>query len=107
MSCPHARFEAAGRLGLDAVAVTEHSTHYGAFLAYEMGLEAAFTVFRGVEVYTKSGDMLGFGVSAEMKPDMDFQELLEAVKAEAGGQWKVDIEAPSRAGAGCFGGDAR
>jgi predicted metal-dependent phosphoesterase TrpH len=80
----HEMFEAAGKLGLDAVAVTEHSTYHGAFLAHEMGLEVGFKVFRGVEVYTKSGDMLVFGALAAMKPDMDFEELVEVVRGEGG-----------------------
>ena len=81
---PQEMFERAGELGLDAVAVTEHSTHRGAQIAYEMGEELGFTVFRGVEVYTTSGDMLVFGVGSEVMPDMDFYELLEIVRNEGG-----------------------
>jgi predicted metal-dependent phosphoesterase TrpH len=81
---PQEMLERAEILDLDAVAVTEHSTHRGAQIAYEMGLETGFKVFRGVEVYTTSGDMLVFGISSEVMPDMDFAELLETVRGENG-----------------------
>lgn len=81
---PQEMLERAGQLGLDAVAVTEHSTHRGAQIAHEMGMEAGFTVFRGVEVYTTSGDMLVFGIKGEVMPDMDFEELLKMVRNEGG-----------------------
>ena len=77
-------FEAASRLGLDALAVTEHSTYQGALKAREVGMEIGFTVFKGVEVCTTSGDMLVFGAQPEVWPDMDFRELLDAVKTEGG-----------------------
>ena len=81
---PQEMFERAGELGLGAVAVTEHSTHRGAQIAYEMGEELGFKVFRRVEVYTTSGDMLVFGISCEVMPDMDFGELLNAARSEGG-----------------------
>ncbi|RJP29243.1 MAG: PHP domain-containing protein [Actinobacteria bacterium] len=77
-------FAEAKRLGLDAVAVTEHSTFHGARVACDAGLEKGFPVFKGVEVYTTGGDMLVFGVETEIWPDMDFEELLQAV-LESGG----------------------
>ncbi|MDY6794843.1 MAG: PHP domain-containing protein [Actinomycetota bacterium] len=81
---PDEMFDRVETLGLDAVAVTEHSTHHGAQIAYEMGKELCFTVFRGVEVYTTSGDMLVFGTEAEVMPDMEFSELLEIVRRDGG-----------------------
>jgi len=74
----------AKRIGLDAVAVTEHSTYGGAHITCEMGRAAGFQVFKGVEVYTTGGDMLVFGTEAEVWPDMEFEELLIAVR-EVGG----------------------
>jgi len=71
-------------IGLDAVAVTEHSTYSGAHITCEMGLAAGFQVFKGVEVYTTGGDMLVFGMEAEVWPDMEFEELLGAVRKVGG-----------------------
>ncbi|MBN2026670.1 MAG: PHP domain-containing protein [Actinobacteria bacterium] len=71
-------------IGLDAVAVTEHSVYSGAHITCEMGLAEGFRVFKGVEVYTTGGDMLVFGTEVEVCPDMEFEELLQAVR-EVGG----------------------
>jgi predicted metal-dependent phosphoesterase TrpH len=49
-----------------------------------MGEALGFKVFRGVEVYTTSGDILVFGLSGEVIPDMDFDELLDMVRSEGG-----------------------
>lgn len=70
----------AKELGLDAVAVTEHSTMRGAQIAYEMGLELDFIVFRGLEVYTKMGDMLVFGIEGDTHHEADFMELVSEVE---------------------------
>lgn len=78
---PQEMLDQAKELGLDAVAVTEHSVTRGAQIAYEMGLEQGFTVFRGIEVYTKMGDVIVFGLGGDAHYDADFHELMEEVKA--------------------------
>ena len=55
---PEDMFEKAKKLGLDAIAVTEHSTCRGAHIAYEIGSAQGFPVFKGVEVATDCGDIL-------------------------------------------------
>ncbi len=52
---PQELIEEALRLGLDGVAVTEHSTHRGAQIAYELAEGSGLVVFRGVKVYTDRG----------------------------------------------------
>jgi len=79
---PQEMLDRAKELGLDAVAVTEHSVTRGAQIAYEMGLEQGFTVFRGIEVYTKMGDVIVFGLGGDAHYDADFQELMEEVRAK-------------------------
>ncbi len=72
-------------LGLDAVCVTEHEEMEGAQVAWELGRELGFPVFRGVEVYTDCGDMLVFGLIRPSFPlQVPFVELLQQVR-EAGG----------------------
>jgi predicted metal-dependent phosphoesterase TrpH len=77
---PEEMFDAAQALGLDAVAVTEHSVTRGAQIAYEMGLELGFTVFRGIEVYTRMGDIIVFGLDRDTHYDADFGEVMEEVR---------------------------
>lgn len=79
---PQEMLDRAKDLALDAVAVTEHSVPRGARIAYEMGLEQGFTVFRGIEVYTKMGDVIVFGLGGEAHYDADFFELMEEVGAK-------------------------
>jgi predicted metal-dependent phosphoesterase TrpH len=81
---PEDLLERAERIGLDAVAVTEHSTYRGAHITCQIGLAVGFPVFKGVEVCTTGGDILVFGIEAEVWPDMEFDELLEVVR-DAGG----------------------
>lgn len=71
-------------LGLDGVGVTEHYTHRGAQIVYDMAHEHALVVFRGVEVYTPEGDMLVYGCSSPVEADMDFEKLYDMVKSEGG-----------------------
>jgi len=79
---PQEMLDRARELGLDAVAVTEHSVTRGAQIAYEMVLEQGFTVFRGIEVYTRLGDVLVFGLGGDAHYDADFHELMEEVRGK-------------------------
>ncbi len=82
---PRQLVEAAQRIGLDALCVTEHEELEGAETARRMGAEAGFLVLRGVEVYTEMGDMLVFGLYRRSYPvTTPFDELLAEVR-EAGG----------------------
>jgi predicted metal-dependent phosphoesterase TrpH len=81
---PQELIQEATRLGLDGVAVTEHSTHRGAQIVYEMAEGHELVVFRGIEVYTDQGDMLVFGISSRVDTDMDFEKLLRVVRGEGG-----------------------
>jgi len=77
--------EVAARIGLDAVCVTEHEELEGAEVARQLGMEAGFPIFRGVEVYTEFGDMLVLGLYRSRFPlQTPFAELLSEVR-EAGG----------------------
>jgi predicted metal-dependent phosphoesterase TrpH len=82
---PRLLVKVAPQIGLDAVCVTEHEEMQGAEAARQLGLEAGFPVFRGVEVYTEFGDMLVFGLYRPSFPmQTPFAELLREVR-DAGG----------------------
>ncbi len=77
--------ERAKELGLDAVAVTEHSTYKGAQEMYEFAQAHDLKVFRGMEVYTELGDMLVFGWDGNIRYYLyPFHQLKQQVE-EAGG----------------------
>jgi len=71
-------------VGLDGVAVTDHSRIGGADLAQQLGVKHGFPVFRGVEVHTTLGDLLVFGVYRDFPWEVDGRGLLRMVQ-EAGG----------------------
>jgi predicted metal-dependent phosphoesterase TrpH len=77
---PQEMIDGARQLGIDAVAVTEHSVTRGAQIAYEMGLEQGFTVLRGIDVYTSMGDIVVFGLDGDAHHDADFLDLMEDVR---------------------------
>jgi predicted metal-dependent phosphoesterase TrpH len=82
---PRQLIEAAPRIGLDAICITEHEEMEGADVVWRLGKETGFTVFRGVEVYTELGDMLVYGLFRPSFPlQTPFAELLHEVR-DAGG----------------------
>lgn len=98
-SCSHLPVEElinrAMAVGLDGVAVTDHSRIGGAEAVQELGAKYGFPVFRGVEVHTTLGDILVFGLYRDFPWEVDGRRLLGMVE-EAGG---VAVAAhPFRAG---------
>ncbi|MFH1150755.1 MAG: PHP domain-containing protein [Actinomycetota bacterium] len=82
---PEELVERAYELGLDAVAVTEHSTFRGAQVNHEYALERGFKVFRGMEVFTELGDMLVFGWQEHIRYYLfPFADLAHEVEKRGG-----------------------
>lgn len=82
---PQEMVDRALELGLDAVAVTEHSTYRGARVAHEYAAERGYKVFRGMEVYTEQGDMLVFGWETHVKYYLfPFEDLKKEVEKRDG-----------------------
>jgi hypothetical protein len=81
---PDELIDAALRLGLDAIAVTDHGLIEGAEVTRELARERGLLVFRGVEVYTGQGDMLVFGVYEDIQPFDSALELIEWVHGRGG-----------------------
>ena len=71
-------------VGLEDVAVTDHSRIGGAEVAQELGAKYGFTVFRGVEVHTTLGDMLVFGLYRDFPWEVDGRCLLRMVEEAKG-----------------------
>ena len=70
--------------GLDGVCVTEHNKPWGRDEALRLRDKFEFAVFRGMEVTTKDGDILVFGLHEEMNEILSASELSERV-VDAGG----------------------
>jgi len=72
-------------VGLDGVAVTDHSRIGGAEEAQVLGAKHGFPVFRGVEVHTTLGDILVFGLYRDFPSEVDGRRLLRMVEEAGGG----------------------
>ena len=87
-SCSHLPMEElihrAMAVGLDGVAVTDHSRIGGAEAAQELGAKYGFPVFRGVEVHTTLGDILVFGLYRDFPWEVDGRRLLRMVEGAGG-----------------------
>ncbi|MBN1194782.1 MAG: PHP domain-containing protein [Methanomicrobiaceae archaeon] len=72
----------AARVGLDAVAITDHDTVEGA--RYALTLETPVTVIPGIEVSTRQGHLIVLGVLDPVPPGRDFAETVRIAR-EMGG----------------------
>jgi predicted metal-dependent phosphoesterase TrpH len=74
----------AKEVGLDGICLTEHNKPWAAPDVLRLREEFAFPVFRGMEVTTKDGDILVFGLHEEINEILSASELRERV-ADVGG----------------------
>jgi len=81
---PEELVDAALRLGLDAIAVTDHGRIEGAEVTRELGRKKGMLVLRGVEVYTGQGDMLVYGVCEDIEPVESALDLIDWVHGRGG-----------------------
>ncbi len=72
-------------LGLDGIALTDHNATEGAAKARDYAMEfPGFVVVRAVEVSTREGHVLGFGVSEAIPRDLPPGETVERIIAQGG-----------------------
>ena len=81
---PHELVQAARRLKLDGICLTEHQVVWDPAEVDKLALEAGVKIFRGNEFTTNQGDVLVFGFYEDIKELMMIQELHQAVQ-QAGG----------------------
>ena len=74
----------AGRLGLDAVCLTEHQNRWNAQAIEELARETSIRIFQGNEITTNQGDILVFGYPEEVKGVVTIQDLRRAVRGAGG-----------------------
>ncbi len=76
--------EAARRVGLDGLCVTEHDRIEGGLVARELGRKLGFPVFAGVECLSDIGDFVVFGVERDFEPGFPHEELMALVREQGG-----------------------
>jgi len=75
----------AKKIGLDAVAITDHDEFEGAIEAEKIGKKLGVTVIKGQEV-TATGDkhILGLGLDKRIKPGSSIEETIDQIRKQGG-----------------------
>jgi predicted metal-dependent phosphoesterase TrpH len=83
---PPAVVEAAGNLGLDIIAITDHDTIEGALRAaeYASRLARAPSVIVGEEVSSRDGHILGLFLQGRVRPGMSARATVDAIHRQGG-----------------------
>ena len=76
--------EAAQRLNLDGICLTEHQVLWDSGDVEKLAREGGIKIFRGNEFTTNQGDILVFGLYKDIKELLMIQELREEVQSAGG-----------------------
>jgi predicted metal-dependent phosphoesterase TrpH len=74
----------AERIGLGAIAVTDHNVFSGAEEAAELARDRALTVIPGEEVKTDAGEVIGLFLNEEIPRGMSWAETIAAIREQGG-----------------------
>ena len=74
----------AERIGLGAIAITDHNVFAGAEEAVELARDTALTVIPGEEVKTDAGEVIGLFLREEIPRGMSMGETIAAIREQGG-----------------------
>ena len=74
----------AERIGLGAIAITDHNVFSGAQEAVELARSRALTVIPGEEVKTEAGEVIGLFLDEEIPRGMSWAETIAAIREQGG-----------------------
>ncbi len=74
----------AQRIGLGAIAITDHNVFAGAQEAVELGRGRALTVIPGEEVKTDAGEVIGLFLDEEIPRGMSWADTIAAIREQGG-----------------------
>jgi len=84
LNSPEEVIREALKRGLQGVSITDHNVIEGSLEAVKIGRKLGAIVVPGVEVRSRGGDILAYGVYENIKPKLSVMETLDAIR-EAGG----------------------
>ncbi len=84
LNSPKEIVEYADKIGLDAIAITDHDQFKGAIEAELAARNLDITVIKGEEISTKQGHLIGLGLSEIVPPGMDVNLAIDSVKSQGG-----------------------
>jgi predicted metal-dependent phosphoesterase TrpH/glycosyltransferase involved in cell wall biosynthesis len=76
--------EHAERIGLGAIAITDHNVFSGALEAVELARDLELTVVPGEEVKTDAGEVIGLFLKEEIPRGMSFGDTITAIREQGG-----------------------
>ena len=74
----------AERIGLGAIAITDHNVFSGAQEAVELARDRALTVIPGEEVKTDAGEVIGLFLDEEIPRGMSWADTIAAIREQGG-----------------------
>lgn len=72
------------QLGIEGVAITDHDSIEGVKKAREIAEKYNVTIFSGVEISTKQGHLLAYGITQKPPYKEDLQKTIDWVKKRGG-----------------------
>ncbi|MFC7233163.1 CehA/McbA family metallohydrolase [Saliphagus sp. GCM10025308] len=76
--------EQASAVGLDAIAITDHDEIAASLEAVERAPNYGLVGIPGMEISSKAGHVLGFGLSEAVPPGLSYESTLEAIREQGG-----------------------
>jgi len=84
MDSPKAILNHAKRLGIDAIAISDHDEFKGSQQAVRLGRKMDLIVIPAEEVTTSDGHMIALGIQEEIKPGMSALETIDEIHQQGG-----------------------
>jgi len=76
--------EQAKAVGLDAIAITDHDEIEASLEAVDRAPEYGLVGIPGMEISSKAGHILGFGLEEAVPPGLSFQSTIDAIHSQGG-----------------------
>jgi len=84
ISSPQEIVKAAIEKGIDCICITDHQEIKGAIEAMRFGFDKDILVIPGIEITTKSGDVLGINVKKIIPNGLSTKETIKEIKRQGG-----------------------
>lgn len=84
VSSPEQVVNAAIKKGIDCICITDHEEIEGAIRAMKFGFDKNILVIPGIEVSSKSGDILGINVKKRIPNGLSAQETIKEIRKQGG-----------------------
>jgi hypothetical protein len=84
LNTPKQMVQHAKRIGLDALAITDHDTLTGSRKAKRYGKRYGVHIIPGMEITTESGHVVGLGITEHIKRGLSVEETVDRIHEQGG-----------------------